>query len=40
MSTTAVGIAAILILAAAIALCYIGEGRAYPDLEDHDWYRG
>lgn len=39
MSVAAVGIIAILTLAAAIAICYIGEGQAHPELEDHDWYR-
>ena len=40
MSTTAVGVAAIIIIAAAITLCYALEGKAHPELEDHDWYRG
>lgn len=40
MNTAAVGISAILTLAAAIIICYISEGRAHHELEDHDWYRG
>lgn len=35
-----VGVAAILVLFAALVLCYVGEGRLHPELEDHDWYRG
>ena len=38
--TAAVGITAILTLAAAITICYITEGHGNPELEDHDWYRG
>ena len=35
-----VGIVAILVLFAALALCYVGEGRTHPELESGDWYRG
>lgn len=35
-----VGIVAILVLAAALVLCYVGEGRTHPELESADWYRG
>lgn len=40
MSTVVIGITAILALFAALVLCYVGEGRTHPELEDHDWYRG
>ena len=40
MGTAVIGITAILALFAALALCYVGEGRRHPELEDHDWYRG
>lgn len=35
-----VGVIMILVLAAALALCYVGEGRTHPELEGSDWYRG
>lgn len=35
-----VGAVAILVLLAALTLCYVGEGRTHPELEDADWYRG
>lgn len=40
MSTVVVGIITILALFTALVLCYVGEGRTHPELEDHDWYRG
>lgn len=40
MGTGVVGITAILVLFAALVLCYVGEGRTHPELEDRDWYRG
>lgn len=36
----AVGVTMILVLFAALVLCYVGEGRTHPELEDADWYRG
>ena len=35
-----VGVIMILVLFSALALCYVGEGRTHPELEDADWYRG
>lgn len=35
-----IGTAAILVLFAALVVCYVGEGRTHPELEDADWYRG
>lgn len=40
MGTAVVGAALILALFIALALCYVGEGRLHPELEDHGWYRG
>lgn len=40
MGVVVIGATAILVLAAALVLCYVGEGRTHPELEDHDWYRG
>lgn len=40
MGAAVVGIAAILVLFAALVLCYVGEGRTHPELEADDWYRG
>ena len=40
MGSAVVGVVAILTLIAALVLCYVGEGRLHPELEDHDWYRG
>ena len=35
-----VGVVAILVLLAALIVCYVGEGRTHPELENADWYRG
>lgn len=40
MGTVVIGIITILALFAALALCYVGEGRTHPELKGHDWYRG
>lgn len=40
MGAAVFGVVMVLALVFALVLCYVGEGRLHPELEDHDWYRG